>query len=118
MNSFLEAELGNDPVVKAHFATLYDKMMEQNLCRIIEPYSKVEVAHVAKTIGLPKESVEQKLSQMILDKKLAGVLDQGAGLLVIFDSNEEDKAYEAALGLIQNMGKVVDALYHKAKRLT
>jgi len=35
--------LENDSVVKAHFATLYDKMMEQNLCRIIEPYSKVEV---------------------------------------------------------------------------
>jgi len=113
-----KSELGDDPVVKTHFTTLMDKMMEQNLCRIIEPYSKVEVAHVAKTIGVEKEKVEQKLSQMILDKKLAGVLDQGAGLLVIFDSNEEDKAYEAALGLIQNMGKVVDALYHKAKRLT
>jgi 26S proteasome regulatory subunit N6 len=55
---------------------------------------------------------------MILDKKLSGVLDQGQGLLVIFGSSEEDKAYEAALGLIQNMGKVVDALYHKAKNLT
>ena len=62
--------------------------------------------------------VENKLSQMILDQKLAGVLDQNAGLLIIFDSVQEDKAYEAALGLIQNMGKVVDALYHKAKRLT
>lgn len=55
---------------------------------------------------------------MILDKKLAGVLDQGAGLLVIFDQMEESKAYEAALGLIQNMGKVVDSLYAKAKHLT
>lgn len=62
--------------------------------------------------------MEQKLSQMILDKKLAGVLDQGAGLLILFESNEDNKAYEAALGLIQNMGKVVDSLYHKAKNLT
>jgi len=76
------------------------------------------VEYVARTIGLPQRSVEQKLSQMILDKKLSGVLDQGQGLLVIFGSSEEDKAYEAALGLIQNMGKVVDALYHKAKNLT
>jgi len=111
-------ELQEDVVVKAHLATLYDNMMEQNLCRIIEPYSKVEVDYVAKTIGLPKKNVEQKLSQMILDKKLSGVLDQGQGLLIIFESSEEDKAYEAALGLIQNMGKVVDALYHKAKNLT
>jgi 26S proteasome regulatory subunit N6 len=38
-----KAELGEDVVVKAHLATMYDKMMEQNLCRIIEPYSKVQV---------------------------------------------------------------------------
>jgi len=111
-------ELQEDIVVKSHLATLYDNMMEQNLCRIIEPYGKVQVDYIAKTIGLPQRNVEQKLSQMILDKKLSGVLDQGQGLLVIFESNEEDKAYEAALGLIQNMGKVVDALYSKAKNLT
>jgi 26S proteasome regulatory subunit N6 len=111
-------QLDGDTCIRAHLATLYDKMMEQNLCRIIEPYSKVEIAHIAATIGLPKSNVEQKLSQMILDKKLAGVLDQGAGMLILFESNEENKAYEAALGLIQNMGKVVDALYHKAKNLT
>jgi len=111
-------QLELDPVVKTHFATLYDKMLEQNLCRIIEPYSKVEISHIAQSIKLSSPQVEQKLSQMILDRKLAGVLDQNAGLLIIFDSVQEDKAYEAALGLIQNMGKVVDALYHKAKRLT
>jgi len=77
-----------------------------------------QIGHVAKTIGLPNRNVEEKLSQMILDRKLAGVLDQGAGLLVIFESNAEDKAYEAALGLVTNMGKVVDALYHKAKNIT
>lgn len=38
------SQLGQDPVVKTHFATLYDKMLEQNLSRIIEPYSKVEVS--------------------------------------------------------------------------
>ncbi len=36
-------ELQEDMVVKAHLATLYDNMMEQNLCRIIEPYAKVQV---------------------------------------------------------------------------
>jgi len=111
-------ELEGDKVIRSHLDTVYDKMMEQNLCRIIEPYSKVQIFHVATQIGLPMPSVEKKLSQMILDKKLAGVLDQGAGLLVIFEQMEESKAYEAALGLIQNMGKVVDALYAKAKHLT
>jgi 26S proteasome regulatory subunit N6 len=36
-------ELAEDIIVKAHLGTLYDTMLEQNLCRIIEPYSRVEV---------------------------------------------------------------------------
>lgn len=37
-------ELEDDVIVKAHLGTLYDTMLEQNLCRIIEPYSRVEVS--------------------------------------------------------------------------
>lgn len=68
---------------------------------------------------LPTHQLEQKLSQRILlDPQLNGVLDQGQGKLVIFDTWKDEKAYDAALGLIQNMGMVVDALNHKTKRLT
>jgi hypothetical protein len=34
------------------------------LCRIIEPYSRVQVAYVAGKIDLPKDQVEKKLSQV------------------------------------------------------
>lgn len=37
-------ELEEDVIVKAHLGTLYDTMLEQNLCRIIEPYSRVQVS--------------------------------------------------------------------------
>ncbi len=40
-------ELQSDDVVRAHFNTLYDKMMQQNLLRIIEPYSKVQVIYTS-----------------------------------------------------------------------
>lgn len=36
-------ELCDDPIIKAHLNSLYDTMLEQNLCRLIEPYSRVEV---------------------------------------------------------------------------
>ena len=49
---------------------------------------------------------------------LTGILDQGAGVLVVFDESEADKTYETSLDTIQNMGKVVDALYNKAKKLS
>lgn len=72
-------ELEDDVIVRAHLGTVYDNMLEQNLCRIIEPYSRVQVEYVAKTIKLPMAQVEKKLSQMILDAKFHGILDQGEG---------------------------------------
>lgn len=111
-------ELVEDPIIQAHLDTLYDTMLEQNLCRIVEPYSRVQVDHIASTIKLPMEKVEKKLSQMILDKKFNGILDQGSGVLVIFEKTSVDKTFEAALETIQSMGRVVDSLYHKAKKLS
>lgn len=113
-----KSQLEDDPIVSAHLTTLYDNLLEQNLCRIIEPFSKVQVQHVANLIKLPVANVEKKLSQMILDKKFHGILDQGAGVLVVFEETESDKTYETALDTIQDMGKVVDALYNKAKKLS
>ena len=48
-------------------------MLEHNLCRIIELYSKVQVDYVAGKISLPKAEMEKKHSQMILDKKFQGL---------------------------------------------
>uniref|UniRef100_A0A8C5X4H2 Proteasome 26S subunit, non-ATPase 11 n=1 Tax=Malurus cyaneus samueli TaxID=2593467 RepID=A0A8C5X4H2_9PASS len=108
-----KVELRDDPIINTHLAKLYDNLLEQNLIRVIEPFSRVQVMLPA---GLAE--VERKLSQMILDKKFHGILDQGEGVLIIFDEPPVDKTYEAALETIQNMSKVVDSLYNKAKKLT
>ncbi|KAJ1750502.1 26S proteasome regulatory subunit rpn6 [Coemansia sp. RSA 989] len=107
-------ELQSDELIHTHLTALYDTLMEQNLVRLIEPYSRVEIAHVAKLIGLPIGMVENKLSQMILDKVFYGILDQGNGCLVVFPEPRHDSTYETTLDTIKSLGNVVESLYTKA----
>lgn len=110
-------ELKSDPIIKTHFNALYDNLLEQNLLKIIESYSVVELSQISKNIGLNLQQVEGKLSQMILDKVFYGVLDQGNGWLIIYDEPRKDAAYEASLDLVKNLSNVVDLLYEKASSL-
>ena len=133
--------LSDDPIIRNHLASLYDTLLEQNIVRVIEPYSKVEIEYVAQTVKQPTREVESKLSQMILDKVFHGILDQGAGTLIVFEEPEDDvgcsalgrdlhcvrsklmhirkpqKTYEASLDVMKHVGQVVESLYVKAQKL-
>ncbi len=47
-------ELIDDAFVRSHLDNLYDQLLEQNLSRIIEPFSKVQIDHIAHLIKLPR----------------------------------------------------------------
>lgn len=111
-----EKELQGDPVLQHHISELYETLLEQNLNKILQAFSRVELAHVAKLIDLPEPKVEAKLCEMMLDGKLQGTLDQGVGVLVLFDKQDTPKLYSDALGTVANMANVVDALYEKAQQ--
>merc|ERR1711963_1137074 len=111
-------ELEQDRIVAKHLDTLYQTMLEQNLCRIIEPYKRVQVKHVSKKINLPEAEVEKKLSLMILDQKFQGILDQETRVLIVFEKKERDTAYDDVIDTISAMSKVVDRLYQAAQKLT
>lgn len=110
-------ELQNDLLIKHHLHLLQEQLLESNLIRIIEPYSCVEIEHIAKLIEMSVPVVERKLSQMILDGKFQGILDQGKGQLVVYEESEKDYAMEKGLDVIANMDSVVTSLFERSKAL-
>ena len=112
-----DLHLTQDPIVNTHLTALYDNLLEQNLIRLIEPFSRVQIAHLAQLIQLPPVQVESKLSQMILDKTLLGILDQSTQTLVVYEPPTEDKTYDSVLEAIKSMESAVENLYEKARKL-
>merc|ERR1711935_524882 len=98
-----------------HLEFLREQLLESNLIRIVEPYSVVEISYVAGKIGIMGEKeVEKKLSQMILDGKLRGILDQGKGRLVVYEEGEVDGVMKGGLEVVENMDKVVTSLFRRS----
>jgi len=58
-------QLVGDPIIKSHLKSLYDNLLEQNLCRIIEPFSRVQVQHVAKLVGLDVVSMSGSIAFLL-----------------------------------------------------
>ncbi|OON19077.1 PCI domain protein [Opisthorchis viverrini] len=110
-------ELLEDPVVSRHLNCFYDTLFGQNLLKLIEPYSRVQIGHIAKLINLPLDVVEKKLSQMILDNEHNGILDQGSGVLVLREPQCEGKDYPHALAAVHSLNGIVDMLFQKTTKL-
>jgi hypothetical protein len=53
-------ELVEDPLIKLHLGKLYEQLLESNLIKIIQPFSCVEIEHVAHLIKLPLPQIELK----------------------------------------------------------
>jgi len=119
LHAFLDAretykDVLSDFFITSHLEFRQNALLEENLQRIIEPFSCVEIAHVAELIDLPLDVVEKRLSQMILDKKIDGILDQGAGSLITFDRPPQQDTNRYIMETIIGLNNVVDRLYSKA----
>jgi len=71
--------LSLDETIRTHLAALYDTLLEQNLLRIVEPYSTVEVEYIAQQVKQGQQSVETKSvpSNLFLIRKILNYISPG-----------------------------------------
>jgi len=112
-----KGQLEQDPIIAYHLSDLNETLLEQNINRILEPFSRVEIAHVAELMELPLVRIQSKLREMILDQKLNGTLDQGIGVLIVYEEEQIRSTYDNALKTIKNTSEVLDTLYGMAKQV-
>jgi 26S proteasome regulatory subunit N6 len=116
-------QLQADLLIQHHLHILQEQLLESNLLRIVEPYSCVELEYVAQKIELSVSVTERKLSQMILDGILQGILDQGKGQLVLYEdatataTDGSDSVTAKGLQVVANMDAVVTSLFERSKAL-
>ena len=111
------AELASDEFVRTHLARLYEALVEENIVRVLEPYSAVEVERVAALVGIDPAAAEKKLSTMILEEKVRGVIDQNRGVLVLFEEAPEDSILARGIELTRELNRTVDSLDEMALRV-
>ncbi|KAJ1611685.1 26S proteasome regulatory subunit Rpn6-like and PINT domain-containing protein [Cryptosporidium canis] len=112
-----ETELSSDIVVHKHISDLYESLMEQNILRILESYSHIEISQLAIFLNLPSERVYSKIIDMILNKTIQGNIDQRSGVLTIFDENRNSGLMIPELiSTFDHLSNVVDVLYEKATK--
>jgi len=111
-------QLEQDLIISFHLTELNETLLEQNVQRILEPFSRVEIAHVAELMELPLTRIQSKLREMILDEKLNGTLDQGIGVLIVFEQEKIRSTYDNALKTIKNTSEVIDTLHGMASAVS
>ena len=71
---------------------------------------------MASQISLPVDRVLMKLSEMILDEKIRGTLDQGRNCLIVFEEDEPTEMFDHAITTFNNLDQVLDSLYEKTQK--
>lgn len=113
-----DKELRGDECIRRHISDMQEKLLEFNLIKVLEPYSKVEIAYVAELLEFAVDRVLVKLAEMLLDGKIKGTLDQGQGILVLFKDAPLSSMYADTLSTLKKLSVAADTLNIKAAQLS
>ncbi|BGP31061.1 hypothetical protein JCM10296v2_002825 [Rhodotorula toruloides] len=71
----------DDPFIRFYIDDVLRSLRTQWILEIIKPYNRIEIAYLARQLGIPNEQVEEIVVSLILDEKVQGRIDQVSGRL-------------------------------------
>ncbi|GAA6029609.1 hypothetical protein JCM8097_000961 [Rhodosporidiobolus ruineniae] len=71
----------DDPFIRGYIDDVLRSLRTQWIREIIKPYNRIEIAYLARQLGISNEQVEEIVVALILDEKIQGRIDQVTGRL-------------------------------------
>ncbi|GAA6050027.1 hypothetical protein JCM3770_001922 [Rhodotorula araucariae] len=71
----------DDPFIRGYIDDVLRSLRTQWILEIIKPYTRIEIAYLARQLGISNEQVEEIIVALILDEKIQGRIDQVTGRL-------------------------------------
>ena len=110
-------DIKSKEIISSQIKLLYENLLEKNILKLTKPYTKVQLSYLSRKLGVGVTRIEKKISEMILDGKLKGTLDQGIGNLILFREDDLDPMFKSSAQILDNMEMVIGQLFAKTEKL-
>ncbi|KAG2224694.1 hypothetical protein INT45_009009 [Circinella minor] len=95
-----------DSFIRAYIDDVLANIRKQFLVKLIKPYTRIELAFMAKQLSITSEEVEELLIALILDEKISGQIDQVNQRLELEQRSTDTVKYETMEKWSNNLSKL------------
>ncbi|KAK4525045.1 hypothetical protein GAYE_SCF07G2950 [Galdieria yellowstonensis] len=103
----------DDSFIRAHIQELLSRIRTQYLLKLIRPYTRIELAFIAKELNIPVADVESLLVLLILDEEIVGFIDQEQGTLELHHHHMNQERHDAVSKWSEELGHLLTAIESK-----
>lgn len=86
------------------------------LQKVVGAYRTLSLDYLARELKVPREAIVQILVEMITDEKVAGLIDEKAGVFFNEAGNEASRQADKQVQLLQSMTRVVEDCLNRGIR--
>jgi hypothetical protein len=86
------------------------------LQKIISTYKTLSLDYLSRELRVPKATIVQILVEMIMDRKIIGLIDETLGVFINEAGNEQTQQNKRTVQLLNSMVKVVEEVTSRGTR--